>query len=127
MLRSATILRQELHGHDVERALHEALPAGFRPPIFPLAVMNRNLADLEAPAGREDRHEAVHLGVKVNLAQYLRAICLEAAVVVVQVNLRDRTDHAVEDMARERLVPRIVSNLLPSAHHVKAAADSREE
>src|SRR5207247_981093 len=112
MLRALAEAGQELDRQEIEEALDEAAHAVLGIAELARAMVDGDLADLEAARGREDRYEAVQFAVEADFAEDLGPVALHAAVVVVQADAGEPADHAVEDFAGEGLVPGVEAGFL---------------
>ena len=90
-------------------------------------MLHDPLADAEALRRRQYGDEAVQLAVEPHALDDGEAVGFEAAVVVVELNAVDATDHRVENSARQDLVEGVVAHLLPAADDILAGRQGREE
>ena len=85
-----SVSAHERDAQQVEEAAQITLGPIARTPVLPRAMVNGYLRDAVAAIGRENRDEAVELAVEPHPLQHLRAVRLEPAVDVVEVDARDR-------------------------------------
>src|SRR4051812_30398076 len=90
-------------------------------------MLDLDLADTEPSAGGQHRNETVQFTVEPHLAKHLGAIALHPAIMVVQTDPGYPADQPVEDPAGADLVPGIVAGALPTADHVAAGVQGRQE
>src|SRR5262249_45369438 len=127
VLRSLTEAGEELDGQEVEEALDEAAHAVLGPAEAARAMVDLDLADLEAAGRGQDRHATVQLAIEAHLAEDRGGVALHAAVVIVQLDAGQPAHHAVKHAAGPDLVPGIVPPPLPAADHVLALGQGRQE
>src|SRR5262245_44580630 len=90
-------------------------------------MIDDDLSDPESSRVRQNGHIPVQLAVDAYLVEHFPSIGLEPAVVVVQLAAGQRAHDAVEDTARQDLVPRVVPGLLPAAHDIEPLVELGEE
>jgi hypothetical protein len=111
--------------------VHEPAQKSFEP-VLAAAEPSRMMNDLDfgrpktADLAQGGNH-AVHLAVERQLLDDVRAVALEAAVVIMQPRAGHGAQHRVEDAAWNHLVPGVVPHSFPTAHDVEAFLEFGKE
>src|SRR5919201_2484374 len=127
MQRPVPVAADERHGQEIQEATQVALDPVARAAVLSRTVIHGQLRDPEPAVMRQHRYEAMQLTVETEAAYDLHAICLQAAVHVVQTHAgepaRDGVEHAREDAPRERIAP----PRLPARHEIEPLVELCEE
>ena len=106
----------------IEVAVHKSVETEFGHAIFACLVLHHAFADFGvAGIFCQVGNVAVHIAIHLNVLHHLQAICLQAAVEVVQiVDAAHLACRGVEEFGRDGFGFGVVAFFLPSAHQIVA-------
>ena len=120
MQRPCRETRVEHDAEEVEGPLEETVEAVFRTAELPRMMVDGDFADPVAAPVKQDRNEPVKFAIEREAFESFRAVGLEAAVEIVELDAAQAADHQIEDPRGQGFVDGIVADAFPAGNHVAA-------
>src|ERR1044071_3701225 len=121
------IAADERDRQQVEEAANVTLDAVARATVLARSMVDGELGRAKAAVVRKDRDEAVKLAVEAHPVHDLGAVCLEAAIHVVETEPRDAAGHPVEDARGDSPAERVPTLRLPAGDEVISLVELGEQ